>query len=266
MSKLLKAFGSNVDHGTIRFLLDTLACAETEDWEPILEPFVDDPSAVLRVLAASNTANIIIEEAKNVLDASCQEEEEGEEPPPPSNNPLYHTIKYTAIPGAHNRGISLRQLHQIIDYIHSHAEDGRLPWTDQDEQSPSHGQRLQVATINLYQVVDWVVKPLTQQHQCSMVEILATGPQPPRWVCTIVLLCNVILCFNTLHILPYSNVCLTTPLPATVCLSCLGRARGRVCRRRSPTCKRPGTGRGYILLGVWVRQQSASHYSRYLPQ
>lgn len=184
-NKLLGAFGSNLDHGTIRFLLDTLANAGEEDWEPILEPFVDNPSAVLGALTGD--AAELIEEAKKVLDAAEVEDAEAAQPRPSitsSQSTLnQNNIKYTSIPGAHNRAISLRQLRQILDYIYLQADAvGCLPsWMERDEESPFHGQKLKVATINLYQVVEWVVKPLTKQHQCSMVEILATEPQTPRW-------------------------------------------------------------------------------------
>ena len=216
-NNLVDAFGSDVDNGTISFLLEALSYAPKEDWEHILEPFVEDPAAILDVLAeaapngtgdtVANTVVDIIEDAKKVLErtSSSQQEENQEEGAEdrfashPSNPLLHQTIKYTPIPGAHNRGISLRQLRQVIEYIESKVvtttdgdeKDGNLPWTDADEHSPTYGQRLQLSTINLYQVVEWVVKPLTQQYECSFVEILATEPQKPRWVRVVRCLCVV---------------------------------------------------------------------------
>lgn len=207
-NKLLKAFGSHVDDGTISFLLEALTHAETEDWEHILEPFVDEPSAIINVLLASATndtassditaeshvtaAITIIEEARKVIDQSSSQQEDGNEAEATSlsSNPLYQKVKYTPIPGAQNRAISLRQLRQVIEYIESkvipagdeRGGSGILPWIDTDEQSPSYGQRLHLSTINFYQVLEWVIKPLTQEHECSLIEIIATEPQKPKWV------------------------------------------------------------------------------------
>ena len=168
-SELLEAL-SDVDEGTICFLLDTLASfleAEDCDWEnevaPLVESFVEEPSAALNILRSDPKA---IEKARQVL---VGRQEESMPPPyevPPSPNRSLSNQKYTAIPGAHNRAISLRQLRDIYEYVEAQAEaDGSLPWIDRDELSPTNGQRMHVRTINLYQLVESVVKPLPKAHQ-----------------------------------------------------------------------------------------------------
>lgn len=190
MSDLLEAFlDAETDQGTIRFLLEALENATSDYWDPLLEPFVQDPSAILQVLASNSNA---VEQAKEVLETRQRSaapigelQEAGTSITTEDNaNPVTLAGKYTAIPGAHNRAISLSQLRQVLGYIESHANpDGLLPWTDENEQSPTFGRQLTVQTMNLYHVVHWVIKPLTAQYKCSMVEILAScnGPQIPRW-------------------------------------------------------------------------------------
>lgn len=169
-SELLEAL-SEVDEGTICFLLDTLASfLETEDcdWDnevaPLVESFVEEPSAVLTILQSDSKA---VEKARQVL-VGRQEESM----PPPYEAPPHRSLSsssqnYTEIPGAHNRAISLRQLKDIYEYVEAQAEaDGSLPWIDREEWSPTNGQRMHVKTINLYQLVESVVKPLTKAHQC----------------------------------------------------------------------------------------------------
>ena len=65
--------------------------------------------------------------------------------------------QHTRIDGAHNRGIKLSQLHILREFMQSHVlpKGGWLPWTDLApiEYSHTSGQRLNVATINLYQAL-----------------------------------------------------------------------------------------------------------------
>jgi len=64
------------------------------------------------------------------------------------------------------RGITVLQLHHIWRH---------LLYLD------SKGQCVNVAAANLYWVVDNVVRPMTEKHKCSFVELLAWGPQSPMW-------------------------------------------------------------------------------------
>lgn len=75
--------------------------------------------------------------------------------------------------------MTLPQLRKLLEYIQRHcAQEG---WTS----SQSAGRPLQPDTINLYEVVAWVVKPATRVavdgESCSLMELLAHGRQVPSW-------------------------------------------------------------------------------------
>lgn len=174
---------SALDSGDITFLLETLSNnpdADSEFYESLLEPFFDyDSTKVLRVLSVISAEKI--REASEIFSVRSRT------PPPPADNEspalsIFSTSKRTTIAGAQNRAISLRQLRQVVAYIESHAlEDGSLPWTDRYEESPTYNNRLHVDSINLYHVIDWVVKPITRNSSCSLVEMVAKSEQKPRW-------------------------------------------------------------------------------------
>ena len=67
------------------------------------------------------------------------------------------------------RGITLPQLEQLVDFIERHADEHGVlhGWLDRKGQ-PLHKDR-----INLYDVVKYVVKPATKEHKCSYVELVA---------------------------------------------------------------------------------------------
>ena len=48
------------------------------------------------------------------------------------------------------------------------------PWIPEERR----GQPVAWEDANLYHVCDSVVKPRTEQRQCSYMELVATGPQP----------------------------------------------------------------------------------------
>ena len=78
------------------------------------------------------------------------------------------------------RGITLPQLEQLDDFIERHADEHGVlnGWLDREGQ-PLHKDR-----INLYDVVKYVVKPATEEHKCSYVELVApagTSSQRPKW-------------------------------------------------------------------------------------
>ena len=117
----------------------------------------------------------------------------------------------TRIDGAHNRGIMLSQLLRVKEFIQCHElpKGGWLPWTDlaPSAYSRTSGQRLNVATINLYQactpstlrpryvqayhttdhrrgsqVRDWVIEPATRVRAFAW-SLLPCGDKSctPRW-------------------------------------------------------------------------------------
>jgi len=197
--ELLDALSEVDDEGTIAFLLSTLTSLlehDDVDWEnevtPLVESLVPDPSAALQVLQQSSDGNPlrVVERAQQFLASRQKEENEGKTSTPSGNEAPATTIprllreppQYTEIPGAHNRAISLRQLQDVYDYVQAHVVDetnGTLPWTD-----PS-GTKLTLTSMNLYHLVEHVLQPLTESFQCSMVEMLATGPQKAQWVSSV---------------------------------------------------------------------------------
>jgi len=78
-----------------------------------------------------------------------------------------------------HRAITMKQLDALSSHVWRRCKHEK--WVDRSLGSPTYGQMLAHATINLYQVVDWVVKPATEQTQVSFVELVADGPQPPKW-------------------------------------------------------------------------------------
>ena len=85
------------------------------------------------------------------------------------------------IDGADRRGITVPQLKKLRGFLANHAGEGGLlqGWWDRFTGKPLH-----LATITLYAVADWVVKPSTAKEACSFVELLVdegTAEQPPQW-------------------------------------------------------------------------------------
>ena len=79
-----------------------------------------------------------------------------------------------------HRGITLTQLLDLWAKIESLAdEDGYLQgWKDRD------GNTCHKDTVNLYDVVKYLVKPETAEKKCSYVELVAppgTKAQTPKW-------------------------------------------------------------------------------------
>mmetsp|Transcript_106686 Transcript_106686/g.299756 ORF Transcript_106686/g.299756 Transcript_106686/m.299756 type:complete len:900 (+) Transcript_106686:76-2775(+) len=83
------------------------------------------------------------------------------------------------IPLTEERAVTQRQLRAVLTHVSRRC--GVEGWCDQCDGSPAYGQPLHPQTINLYQVVDLVVKPATKARRCSFVEFVAEKPQPPKW-------------------------------------------------------------------------------------
>jgi len=74
------------------------------------------------------------------------------------------------------RGITLRQLRALFEYVKKHCvQEG---WYDKRTQ-----ELLTPDRVNLYHLCHWALKPLTQERQCSYVELVAESPeaQRPLW-------------------------------------------------------------------------------------
>jgi len=70
------------------------------------------------------------------------------------------------------RGITASQLRKLLGHTAKRC---------QREQWQQDGVRLTIRTVNLYQVVDNVIKPATRRRRCSFVELIADEAQPPLW-------------------------------------------------------------------------------------
>eukprot|EP00658_Telonema_sp_P-2_P013786 TRINITY_DN15228_c0_g1_i6.p1 TRINITY_DN15228_c0_g1~~TRINITY_DN15228_c0_g1_i6.p1 ORF type:complete len:633 (+),score=78.57 TRINITY_DN15228_c0_g1_i6:142-2040(+) len=99
--------------------------------------------------------------------------------------------EFTPIDGAENRAITVDQLRGLCSFLMAHASSGGWldGWTDRapPEYSWTSGRRLNVHSINLHQVSDWVIKPATVGYKCSYVELVCnpgTQEQPPAWFCS----------------------------------------------------------------------------------
>eukprot|EP00747_Dinoflagellata_sp_TGD_P137714 gnl/TRDRNA2_/TRDRNA2_175723_c3_seq4.p1 gnl/TRDRNA2_/TRDRNA2_175723_c3~~gnl/TRDRNA2_/TRDRNA2_175723_c3_seq4.p1 ORF type:complete len:490 (+),score=68.68 gnl/TRDRNA2_/TRDRNA2_175723_c3_seq4:109-1578(+) len=100
-----------------------------------------------------------------------------------------------------HRAITLKQMKQIIAFARKCCKDPKLKWVDTSPPaySKTSGKPLDMEFFNLYHMNTWVIMPATVRSQeirtrltserkdaapnetCSMVELLATGDQPPDW-------------------------------------------------------------------------------------
>ncbi|CAL1171926.1 unnamed protein product [Cladocopium goreaui] len=93
----------------------------------------------------------------------------------------YDTLGSRAInvPQTECRGISLKQLSQLVDFIRDHAH----LWVETYSGSPNFEQPLELQTFNLYHTSHWVIKPATLRYRCSFVELVAKDAETqfPCW-------------------------------------------------------------------------------------
>ena len=75
------------------------------------------------------------------------------------------------------RGATIWQLRAHYNEIENRCErDGwRSSWNNEP---------LVAESVNLYDTMALLVKPVTEQRLCSFVELVATAAQPPRWFCS----------------------------------------------------------------------------------
>jgi hypothetical protein len=83
-----------------------------------------------------------------------------------------------------HRGISLRQLHDLVEEMRELCAAKtwiRPARTNSNGETVSQAMTLEAHTVNLYDLVDKIVKPRTKERKCSYVELVATGPQKPDY-------------------------------------------------------------------------------------
>lgn len=78
-----------------------------------------------------------------------------------------------SIPVVEDRAIQLRQLGFVLACIRCGCN--QHGWSD------AEGRRLTWKMVNLYHLVNLLVKPATASRECSFVELVAEGPQPCKW-------------------------------------------------------------------------------------
>lgn len=77
---------------------------------------------------------------------------------------------------AEMRGITLRQLKCVMNYVEEHCE--RESWYD-----PETEELLTPELVDMHCLTEWVLKPATRDRRCSFVEAIAPRPsaQSPTW-------------------------------------------------------------------------------------
>ena len=84
------------------------------------------------------------------------------------------------------RAISLVQLEAVEANVERRCEKekwkgGRPDGTDAEGKPKWKTVALTPETVNLYDADKYLIKPVTVARRCSLVEVLAAGPQPPDW-------------------------------------------------------------------------------------
>jgi Ca2+-binding EF-hand superfamily protein len=83
------------------------------------------------------------------------------------------TQRGCTIDAPEERAIKLSQLRAVVDHIQRRCQAER--WVD------TEGEPLELKKVSMYDTAAYVIKPATKKRQCSLVEAIARGPQPPRW-------------------------------------------------------------------------------------
>ena len=91
-----------------------------------------------------------------------------------------------AIKLTEERAISLVQLEAVWANIERRCKKekwkgGRPNGTDAEGKPQWMTVALKPENVNLYDADTYVIRPLTVERRCSLVEVLAAGPQPPDW-------------------------------------------------------------------------------------
>ena len=89
-----------------------------------------------------------------------------------------NTARGCTIAKAELRGITLRQLKDIASTILRRCSVEK--WTGTDPSQPQ-GTYLKPEDVTLYDLVQYNILPATNERQCSYVEVIADGPQRPKW-------------------------------------------------------------------------------------
>ena len=80
---------------------------------------------------------------------------------------------------AEQRGISLEQLVRVERFAETHCHT----WHDV-RAVRAVGKKLDMATLSVYQLSPWCIKPATNWRNCAMVELFSCRPRRPNWFCS----------------------------------------------------------------------------------
>jgi hypothetical protein len=82
------------------------------------------------------------------------------------------------IPEPELRGLTLSQLRSVVIKILLRCEKEQLKSTNEKDSSTA---LLRPEQVTLYDLVEHFIIPQTMEHQCSYVELVAKGPQVPKY-------------------------------------------------------------------------------------
>jgi len=86
------------------------------------------------------------------------------------------------------RGIQLQQLRSFVGHVKRRCVRERWVTIDEEfnaelDMAPGSSSPLEWDKVNMYDLLAYVIKPVTRARRCSFVELVAAGPQPPAWYC-----------------------------------------------------------------------------------
>ena len=79
------------------------------------------------------------------------------------------------------RGITIPQLQMIMNEIHRRCLVENWTGVRCDSNGVTSTVPITPETANLYDIIGPIIKGLTKDRKCSFVELVARGPQPPKW-------------------------------------------------------------------------------------
>ncbi len=93
--------------------------------------------------------------------------------------PVQYNARGASVPKTHERAVTLGQLLDLGELVERALAACEV--IDDDPHSSTRGKRITWETVNMYHINRHFVLALTQKYQCSFVDLVASGAQPPRW-------------------------------------------------------------------------------------
>ena len=92
---------------------------------------------------------------------------------------LYCATQGCSVAQTEHRAMTLQQLDLLSEFATQELDQRQI--MDTNEYSATRGERITLDILNMYHMCDYFVKRLTRAFQCSFMELVADGPQPPLW-------------------------------------------------------------------------------------